>query len=131
MGRHAVKVELPALSGSAVFALAGVAVLGLVLWKAATSWAPAATQAIADAAEAVNPLNHDNVIATTVNKVLGGGDPSWTLGGAIYDATHPDPVAPPAPPINQANGVIYDAFGNVIGTYDEPPANTGGATGSW
>lgn len=57
--------------------------------------------AVGDAAWAVAPWNHDNVIAETVNS-LGAGlvsdpagpgknsDGSWTLGGWFYDITHPN-----------------------------------------
>lgn len=66
----------------------GVAVLGLVAYKAI----PKVAGAVGDAAQAVNPLNHDNVIAGGVNKVGGiiAGDTSgnWTLGGWFYDLTH-------------------------------------------
>ncbi len=55
---------------------------------------------VAQGLNAVNPLNHDNVIAGTVNDLgsylfdgptdMGkNADGSWTLGGAIYDITHP------------------------------------------
>lgn len=56
-----------------------------------------------DALNAVNPFNHDNVFATGVNKIGATitGDTNFTLGGAIYDWTHPafDPNAKAAPVI--------------------------------
>lgn len=53
-----------------------------------------------DAATAVNPLNHDNVFATGLNKIGASvtGDTSFTLGGAIYDLTHSDPTKPAPKP---------------------------------
>lgn len=99
------KVEL---SPTALLALAGVVVLGVVVWKVAGKageLASSAAEAAKDAAQAVNPLNNDNVFATTVNDVgaviTGNPQGSWSLGSWIYDVTHPE------------------------------PANTGGATGSW
>ncbi|MEO8805845.1 MAG: hypothetical protein ABI433_07175 [Burkholderiaceae bacterium] len=66
----------------------GVAVVAYIAYKAV----PKVAAAVGDAAQAVNPLNHDNVIAGAANKVGGiiAGDESgnWTLGGWIYDLTH-------------------------------------------
>lgn len=60
---------------------------------------------VSDTAEkvvnAVNPLNHDNVFASTVNKVGGAlvsdpngpgknADGSWSLGGWLHDVLNPD-----------------------------------------
>lgn len=120
----------------------GLLALGYVGWKAYTK----GPQAIADAANAINPTNHDNIFASGVNAVGGAivsdpegagknADGSWTLGGWVYDVMHPgwaDAATGPvsqAPTQKQAEGVQYDAMGNVIGVYQ--PANTGGATGSW
>lgn len=61
----------------------------------------AAADAAAQVADAVNPLNHDNVFASTVNKVGGAlvtdpngpgknADGSWTLGGWLHDVLNPD-----------------------------------------
>jgi hypothetical protein len=60
---------------------------------------------LGDVLNAVNPLNRDNVIARGVNDIGGAitNDENFTLGGWIYDVTHPtyDPNAPtpkaPAP----------------------------------
>ena len=71
--------------------------------------ASAAAQA---AANAVNPLNHDNIFAGAVNGAGAAvsGDPNWSLGGWLYDVTHPtyDPNALP-----------------------DTPAQPGGASGGW
>lgn len=103
------KVEV---SATAVLALAGLAVVGVVAWKLSGKVGDAAVAAVdaaKDAAQAVNPLNHDNVFAGTVNDVgavlAGKPEGSWSLGSWIYDITHPNE--------------------------GEPARNAGGATGSW
>lgn len=119
----------------------GLLALGYVGYKAYKD----GPQAIADAANAINPTNPDNIFATGVNSVGGAivsepdgagknADGSWTLGGWVYDVTHPGWADDATKPVTtstqqQPQGVQYDAMGNVIGVYQ--PANTGGATGSW
>lgn len=60
----------------------------------------AAADAAAQVADAVNPLNHDNIFASTVNKVGGAivtdpngpgknADGSWSLGGWLFDVFNP------------------------------------------
>ena len=73
---------------------AGLGITAWVLYKGTGK----AAEAISSAAQAVNPLNPDNAIAGTVNKVgaIVAGDKDWTLGGWIYDLTHADPLAAPA-----------------------------------
>jgi hypothetical protein len=106
------------LSAGGTLALVGVAVVGFVLWRGLPKVAAAASAA----AEAVNPLNPDNVFATGVNAVGGAivtdpvgpgkaADGSWSLGGWIFDVTHP------------ATAQAVRDVGQ--------PVNTGGATGSW
>lgn len=96
----------------------GLLILGFFAWRAAK----AAPQAIADAAQAVNPLNHDNAFSTGVNAVGGAlvtdptgpgknADGSWTLGGWFYDTFNP---------------ATAQAVNNVT-----QPVFTGGASGSW
>lgn len=88
-------------------ALVGLALVALNAGKIAAS----VSDAVGTAAQAVNPVNHDNVFATSVNSVgrvlvadeTGPGmnaDGTWSLGAWVYDVTH-------------------------------PPANTGGVTGGW
>ena len=71
--------------------------------RAASMAADAAAQAAADAAQAINPLNRDNIFYGGVNAVGGAlvtdpagpgknADGSWSLGGWIYDVTHPTRV---------------------------------------
>lgn len=66
----------------------------------------AVVQAASDALDAVNPLNQDNAIKTTVDKVVEKwtGTPDQTLGGWIYDVTHPNAGLAPGETIT--NGVI-------------------------
>lgn len=68
----------------------GVVVLGAVYFAGKKL-----LDAGAKAANAVNPLNHDNVFATSVNDVGASvtGDKDFTLGGAIYDLFHSDPLS--------------------------------------
>ena len=97
----------------------GAGVLGVVYlgYKTVTKGA----QVAQDVAQAVNPLNNDNVFATTVNKVGGAvaGDDSggWSLGGWIYDMTHADPMADTTPAPKERAAVRYDSQGNVTGVY--------------
>lgn len=51
--------------------------------------------------DAVNPASTSNVIYTTMNKAFDGGDRNFTVGGWIYDKTHPtyDPNARTSLPI--------------------------------
>lgn len=79
--------------------LVGIGV-GLVALVAVFFAGKKALAVAATAANAVNPLNHDNVIASGVNN-LGAtitGDTSFTLGGALYDLTHSDPTKPAPKP---------------------------------
>ncbi len=65
------------------YVLGALAVLGFVYWKGG--------KALAAAGNAVNPVNHDNVFSSSAN-ALGSaisGDDSFSLGGTIYDWTHP------------------------------------------
>lgn len=73
-------------------AIAGVAVLGVlyVLGKvagAAASAASGALSATGDALQAVNPLNNENVLYQTANRITGGSD-DLPLGVRIYDFFH-------------------------------------------
>lgn len=62
----------------------------------------AATKAVQAVAPELNPLNPENIFAGTVNQVgkQVTGETDWTLGGYIYDVTHPeDPDGNQAPDI--------------------------------
>lgn len=65
------------------YVLGGLAVLGFLYWKGG--------KAIKAAANAVNPVNHDNVFSSGVNDIGSAvsGDDSFSLGAKIYDWTHP------------------------------------------
>lgn len=73
------------------------------------------------ALQAVNPINPDNIFNSSVNAVGGAlvasdgagknADGSWTLGGWLYDVTHPEIV-------EKRDNINKAVF-------------TGGATGSW
>lgn len=88
------------LNAPAVLALAGLGVAALLAWKG-PKLAAAAWNGVKGAADAVNPLNHDNVFAGGVNAVGaaivtepdGAGknaDGSWSLGGWLRDVTSND-----------------------------------------
>lgn len=91
------------LNATGVLALAGVAVAGLVAWKVYRTGRDLANGAgeVIDAAGEVlthelNPASADNVVnqgVTAIGRSI-TSDPTWTLGGAIYDATHTDPEDP-------------------------------------
>ncbi len=51
-----------------------------------------AKKAAVATANAINPVNHDNVFSTSVNSIGGAltNDNNWTLGGQIYDWIHPN-----------------------------------------
>lgn len=94
-------MKITAISGDMLVKLAlGAAVLGglgYLLWKAKTL--------IADNVHLVDPTSADNVAYHTVTQIGGAlvtdpngagknADGSWTLGGAIYDLTHPAAFKP-------------------------------------
>jgi hypothetical protein len=73
----------------------GAGVVAVVLYLSAG----AAKKAAGAAANAMNPVNPNNVFATAVNSIGGvlvsdpqgngkNADGSWTLGGWLYDVTH-------------------------------------------
>lgn len=87
----------------------------------------------------VDVRNDTNLIYRGVNAVGGAvaGSSDWSLGGAIYDWTHPDvftSTTATAAARADADRVAaaspqYDAMGNYLGDYQT--TNTGGATGRW
>lgn len=65
--------------------VAAVAVVGaLVIWYTRKS--------VGEVAAAVNPVSPDNIFnkAVTATGAAVTGQKDWTLGGALYDATHTD-----------------------------------------
>ena len=108
----------------------GAAVVAYVLYRAE----PKVGAAAAAVGNATKPLNNENVIATTVNKVGGAltGDTSgsWSLGSWIYDKTHADPLAT-APtssidrynrPPSTSSGADYDETARLLARYPAPPS---------
>lgn len=81
--------------------------LGMVVWTIKSKTSAAATQAnayIDTALNAVNPTSQDNLAYASVNGIFSAAIPtrakdnnmdgmnadgSWTLGGWLYDYTHP------------------------------------------
>ena len=65
--------------------VAGVAVAGLWYFKTKT------VEAAKEAAQAVNPTNHDNIFNRAFNDIYAGGsDGQGTLGTDLYDVFHGD-----------------------------------------
>lgn len=84
------------LSATAVLALAGLAVAGLVAWRVYSTGRQVAELAGDVIARDLNPASADNLVNRAVSNVGASltGDPNWTLGGAIFDLTHNDPDDP-------------------------------------
>lgn len=88
-------------------------------------------------ADAVNPASEKNLAYTAVNAVGGAvaNDDSWTLGGAIYEATH-DPVEQ-GDPTKGDKGVIdtatdrYWAWVRGFWGVGADENKGGGASGGW
>ncbi len=109
---------------SIILGLAAVGVLYVVGKKAADAAVVTAKQT----AWAVTPWNNQNIIAQGVNS-LGGSlvtdpqgpgknaDGSWTLGGFLYDVTHPAPPTNAPPARTVPNGSIQ-GLQDVVGNSD-------------
>jgi len=72
-------------------AIAGVGFVAWQLTKAARAGATLAAEGLATVGAAINPASDQNLAYRGVNAIGSGitGDSSWTLGGWIYDVTHP------------------------------------------
>lgn len=107
------------LGATGVLALAGVAVAGLVLWKASKA-ASAAADVVADVVtHDLNPADSGNVVNRQV-EALGRsitGQQGWTLGGAIYDATHTDQADPTRNTIADSITETITAPGRALGRW--------------
>lgn len=79
-------------STKAVLIAAGLGVTAYVLYRSAGQ----VGQAAGKVGTAINPLNPDNVFAGAVNKVGAtlSGDDSFSLGGWLFDLTHPTSTSP-------------------------------------
>lgn len=106
------------IGAGAVLAVAGLGVLGLVAWRAARDGT------LSKAANLVNPASPDNLVYQGVNAVGGGlvtdpagpgknADGSWSLGGFLYDWTHPDAFNTDRP--------RYPSTGGATGSWDDAP----------
>jgi hypothetical protein len=84
-----------------VIILGGIAAATVIYLSAKA--AQTGTQMLQTIGDAVDPTNPDNIAAAGINKVGGvlvtdptgagkNADGSWTLGGWIYDVTHPQTV---------------------------------------
>lgn len=124
------KVQVGATGVLALGALAAAAGVAYLAWTKGPA-------AVKGALNAVNPLNHDNVFATSVNDYGativttpdGNGknaDGSWSLGGWLRDVTSDDDERIKAmlstTPQNAARADVERV---------ERATFTGGATGSW
>jgi len=85
--------------GIGAIAFGGLAML-IYTWKSqASAAAGAAANAASNAIDAVNPTSADNIVYSSYNNFAGSvlpdagpgrnADGSWSLGGFIYDITHP------------------------------------------
>lgn len=74
------------MNTKAVTAVAFVAAVGVLAYLSVNQAKAAASMA----AQAVNPLNDDNIFASGVDAVGAklSSNSEWTLGGWIYDITH-------------------------------------------
>lgn len=124
------------LSGTGVLAIVGVAVAGLVLWRAkgaVSSLADGVGRTVADVAGAVgtamNPTSPDNLAYRGVSAAGGAivtdpagpgknADGSWSLGGFVYDVFHDDPVTSWTPPPSPS-GLSWSTQG---GQFNNPSA---------
>lgn len=79
-------------------AVAGALAVGLLGWLLARKGKAAA----AAVGAAVNPTSRDNLAYRGVNAVGEAvtGERGWTLGGWLYDWTHPEESAAPAAPFD-------------------------------
>lgn len=84
------------LGATGVLALAGIAVGGLVLWRAWRTGQAAADVVAGLVTTSLNPASSDNVVnqgVEAIGRSITGND-YWNLGGAVYDWTHTDQADP-------------------------------------
>ena len=132
------------LNGTGVLAIAGVLVVGFLGWKVYRRGAQVVTKDL-------NPASSDNVVNQAVTAIgqAASGDTNWTLGGAVYDATHTDPVTgqgpwdrykswvsgfwggTPAPASTPSSGDFarLDRLGGTQAQYQRPPATSNSQAG--
>ena len=121
-------------SGAYLAAIAAAAYVIYTGWKTANKAGDQIAAAATKVGGWINPASDQNLAYQSVNAVGGyfSDDKGWTLGGAIYDVSHPGPAA------SVGTEDQYDAMGNFIGTfrggYSAPTGRNGqqkGVTGSW
>ena len=84
------------LSPGQILAIGAVGIAGVVVWQTRR----AVSDAVSDAANAVNPANNDNIINRGFNSLLGFTQRGTSFGSAIFDTFNKrfDPnEAPPKP----------------------------------
>jgi hypothetical protein len=100
------------------YAKSKVAAVPGQLWDAAQAAAPY-----------VNPADNNNVVNKGVSWVgsLISGQPNWTLGGSIYDATHGGALD-----VTSSNNLIYSGVSGIGGAVTGDTSWTlGGAIYDW
>ena len=94
------------------YLMAGAVVAGLALAYALYKGAGAVADVVGDAAQAVNPLNNDNVINRGFTSIYQGVTGSeGTLGTDVYDIVHSGVVDP-----TSDNNLIYRGYNKVLQT---------------
>ncbi len=85
------------------YLIVGAAAAGLVLAYLVYRGAGAAVEAVGDAAQAINPLNNENIINRGFHSWYDSvTDGEGTLGGDIYDVVHGGVFDP-----SSANNIVY------------------------
>jgi hypothetical protein len=120
--------------------IVGGLLLAYLAWKKVSGAAGDAIDGITEAASAaggailtgINPGNSDNLVNKTVTAIgssivtdpAGAGknaDGSWSVGGWLYDVTHPGwqtAINAPVPPkVTPKPAAQFDALGNYLGDW--------------
>ena len=77
-----------------------VAIIGVgVVWYASKVAAKGVQTSVSAVLDAINPISAGNIVYQGVNSVGGviAGSPTYSVGSAIYEATHPSEPDPTAP----------------------------------
>lgn len=88
-----------------LYLVGGVAAVLLILYAKHK-----ATAAVENALPYINPASDKNIVNQGVSWVgaLISGQPNWTLGGSIYDATHDGALD-----VTSSNNVIYSGVSGI------------------
>lgn len=133
------------VSGATVAKIAVAAAAVGVVWyvsKSAASAVDKAGELLQNAAHAVSPFNNENIFYTAVNDAGASltGDQNFSLGGSIYDWTHPEPkgntelIVQAAGRLNvfdptnwiRAGSAALDTVSGWFGGFDQNYTGTGG-----